>query len=111
MKKLKEYSYIMKDCVLVGDFKGFADSLRTIWKNKKKTSSIISNQQLEETINYALSHGAEAVKVSGAGGGGFILFYCDPINRQELIYVLNKLPGTVYPVTFTDHGVESWIVD
>ena len=111
MKKLKEFSYIMKDCVLVGDFKGFADSLRTIWANKKKTSSIISNQQLEETINYALENGAEAVKVSGAGGGGFILFYCDPINRQKLIYALNKLPGTVYPVTFTDHGVESWIVD
>lgn len=111
MKKLKEYAYIMKDCVLIGDFKGFSNSLKIGWENKKKTSSIISNPQLEETINYALENGAESVKVSGAGGGGFIMFYCDPINRQKLIYALNKLPGTVYPVTFTDHGVESWIVD
>lgn len=111
MKKLKEFAYIMKDCVLIGDFKGFSNCLKVIWENKKKTSSIISNPQLEETISYAVENGAESMKVSGAGGGGFIMFYCDPINRQKLIYALDKLPGSVHPVTFTDHGVESWIID
>ncbi len=111
MKNLKEYAYIMKDCVLVGDIKGFANCLRVGWENKKKTSSIVSNKELESTINYAMENGAEAVKVSGAGGGGFLMLYCDPFNRQKLINAMENLPGKVYPVKFSKYGVESWVVD
>ena len=111
MKTLKEYAYIMKDCILVGNFEGFSNCLKIAWENKKKTSSIVSNKELEETINYAISNGADSVKVSGAGGGGFLMIYCDPINRQKLIYAMEKLPGKVYPVKFSKNGVESWVVE
>lgn len=111
MKALKESAYEMKDCVLIGDFQGFSDCLKRAWENKKKTSSIISNKQLEETINYAIENGADSVKVSGAGGGGFLMLYCDPINRQRLIYAMEKLPGKVYAVKFSKYGAESWITE
>lgn len=111
MKSLKEYAYLMKDCVLIGNFEGFSNCLKVAWEAKKKTSSIISNKSLEETINYAIENGADSVKVSGAGGGGFLMIYCDPMNRQKVINAMEKLPGKIYPVKFTKNGVESWVVD
>lgn len=110
MHKLKENAYQMKNEILTGNIQGFADIIRETWENKKKTSSIISNKELEKTINFAMQNGAEAVKVSGAGGGGFLMLYCNPINRQKLIDALQQLNGKVYPVKFTKTGVESWII-
>lgn len=111
MKELKKYAYVMKDSVLVGDFESFSNCLKVAWENKKKTSSIVSNKDLEQTINYALENGADSVKVSGAGGGGFLMIYCDPFNRQKLIYAMEKLPGKLYPVKFAKNGAESWVVE
>lgn len=111
MKNLKEFAYIMKDCVLVGNFEGFGDILKKSWENKKKTSSIVSNKELEKTINFALENGAKAVKVSGAGGGGFLMLVCDPVDRQKLIYAMELLDGKIYPVKFTKNGVESWVIE
>ncbi len=109
MENLKKFAKEMKDCLLVGDFDGFSNCLNKGWENKKKTSKVVSNQMIEDTINFAFENGAKSVKVSGAGGGGFLLFYCDPINRQKLINALQSLPGTIYPTKFTKHGAESWI--
>ena len=100
----------MKDYVLTGNLTKVADCLRVDWENKKKTSSIVSNVWLEGIINVAMKNGAEAVKISGAGGGGFLMLYCNPINRQKLTYALSELDGKVYPVKFVKHGVQSWII-
>lgn len=111
MSNLKQNAYMMKEYVLTGNFNAFAECLRAGWENKKKTSSIVSNKELEETIEFALGNGAEAVKVSGAGGGGFLMLYCNPFNRQKLIDAMETLPGRVYPVRFTRTGAESWTVE
>ena len=111
MSNLKQNAYMMKDFVLTGNTKAFAECLRVGWENKKKTSSIVSNKELEETIEFALNNGAEAVKVSGAGGGGFLLLYCNPFNRQKLVDAMESLSGRVYPVRFSRTGAESWIVE
>ncbi len=111
MHNIKKFAYKMKDAIDKCDILSFAKILQQNWENKKKTSSIITNQQLERTINYAFHHGAEAVKVSGAGGGGFLLFYVAPENRQLLLDSFSTLNGNAYPVNFTFSGVESWILD
>ena len=108
MQKLKETAYQMKDDILIGNMEGFAESLRRTWEAKKKTSTMVSNKNLDKTINYAMKNGAEAVKVSGAGGGGFLMLYCDPMNRQKLINAMENLPGKIYPVKFSKHGAVSW---
>lgn len=111
MHELKKSAYIMKDYILTGDFNNFAQLLRDTWEEKKKTASIISNKELEQNICYVLENGGEAVKVSGAGGGGILMIYCNPINRQKLLDALKKLSGTVFPVKFAKNGTESWIID
>lgn len=111
MHILKQCAYDMKDSILVGDIENFAQILRESWENKKKTSSIVSNKDLETVINFAMANGAEAVKVSGAGGGGFLMLYTSPMNRQQLIDAMKNMEGVLYPVKFSKGGVESWIVE
>lgn len=111
MHNLKQYAFNMKEQILTGNIEGFAEILRQSWEDKKKTSSIVSNTELEKTINFAMANGAEAVKVSGAGGGGFLMLYCNPSNRQKLIDAMQTLNGKIYPVKFSKTGVESWVID
>lgn len=110
MHRLKQAAYDIKDAVLTGDFIRFAQILRAGWEEKKKTSNIVTNKELEETINYAFANGAEAVKLSGAGGGGFVLVYCNPINRQKVSDALKQRGGIVFPVSFAKHGAVSWVM-
>ncbi|MDR0849895.1 MAG: dehydrogenase [Christensenellaceae bacterium] len=109
MQKIKENAAFMKDCVLIGDFEGIKQSFREAWENKKKTSSFVSNKKLEDIISHAMKSGAEAIKVSGAGGGGFLLMLCNPINRQKLQNSMEEI-GKVYPVKLTPNGAESWVI-
>ena len=111
MNNLKLCAKEIKDCLLTANFKGFSDCLNKSWKSKKETSDKVSNAKIEEIITYGFQNGAESVKISGAGGGGFLLFYCDAMNRQRLINALKKQPGTIYPTKFTNQGVESWIIN
>lgn len=111
MLKLKDSAREMKDYILTGDMAAFAESMRQGWEQKKRTSNVVSNKDLEQTISFVLKNGGEAVKVSGAGGGGFLLIYCSPENRQRLIDEMTSLPGRTYPVSFTKHGAESWTIN
>lgn len=108
---IKQTAYVMKDYLINGDLQSFADCIKKGWENKKKTSSIVTNAELDNIINFATCHGAEAVKVSGAGGGGFLLLFCDPINRQKLTESLKTLGGNVYSVKYCLNGAESWTTD
>ena len=51
------------------------------------------------------------VEKQGAGGGGFILLYCDPVNRQQLFEALKQKGGIVFPVKFSKCGAESWVAE
>ena len=111
MHNLKKSAYLIKDYILTNNFECFAELLRQTWEEKKKTASIISNTELEQNIDFIMKNGGEAVKVSGAGGGGVLMIYCNPVNRQKLLDALKTLPGAVFPVKFAKNGAESWVID
>ena len=111
MHELKKAAYDMKDSLLIRDFDSLSNLLNQSWESKKRTSDIVSNKELDSIIKYAKENGAKAIKVSGAGGGGFIMMICDPVDRQELFDALKYLNGVTFPVKFSKHGVESWIND
>lgn len=109
MMKLKKEAVDMKECILTGNFDGIADTIKMGWEAKKQTSSVISNPQIENTYNFALSHGAKACKISGAGGGGFMMIWCDPEKRYDLIEALKGLKdGQVYTCQFVENGMQAW---
>lgn len=109
MHELKKSAQVMKESVLKGDFNGIADCLKTGWESKKKTSSVISNQQIDDVYEALMKNGAKAAKISGAGGGGFMMILCEPHKRYELAQMLKcRGEGTVSIVNFTDKGTEAW---
>jgi D-glycero-alpha-D-manno-heptose-7-phosphate kinase len=100
----------MKEAILQGNFENLAESLRSSWEAKKKMAQSISNSQIETLYNAALASGALAGKVSGAGGGGFMMFLVDPAKRPDVIRTLNNFNGQVMTAVFVEHGAHSWRV-
>lgn len=66
----------MRDALSKGDFLGFAELLRQGWESKKKVSRAISTPLIDEAYAAALRAGALGGKITGAGGGGFLLLFC-----------------------------------
>jgi D-glycero-alpha-D-manno-heptose-7-phosphate kinase len=108
MHRLKVEATQMKEALLRGDLNRFAEVMQSGWVAKKQSASSISNTTIDEVERLAFANGARATKVSGAGGGGFMMFVCDPVHRFGLVKALSSAGGTVYDAHFTDHGARSW---
>lgn len=108
MHKVKENALSMKENLLRGNIFEFAKSLGTSWESKKGMASLITNKNIEDIFNLAKENGAIACKISGAGGGGYMMFMTNPVNKIGLVKALNKLKGTVENVHFARDGVQTW---
>ncbi|WP_152395471.1 GHMP family kinase ATP-binding protein [Paenibacillus guangzhouensis] len=111
MHELKIDALVMKEMVLKGDLRTFANYLGKSWEAKKRTASTITNQSIDRVYDIAIASGAYAGKVSGAGGGGFMMFMVDPAKRINLIKELQRLDGVVMNFHFTKNGAESWRIN
>ncbi len=110
MHSLKEQSVRMKEALLKGDIDGIGKILHYGWDHKKAMAEGISNPQLEGIYNAALKAGATGGKISGAGGGGFMIFYAPYNSKFKVIETLNKLGGRVMRYNFTEHGLTTWTI-
>lgn len=108
MHEVKHLSYSMKECLLKSDIDGMSALFKDAWLAKKATSSSISTKHIEEIEDKVLTSGAKSLKISGAGGGGFMMLFVDPIRRLEVENILSKLDGRVQPFRFTQQGTQSW---
>src|SRR5260370_35530629 len=97
MRCMKANSVAMKTALLTGDIDGMASPLSDTWVAKKLTAPGISNQRIDQLCEVAFAHGALAGKISGAGGGGFLVFIVPPENRLELVTPLNAAGGEAGP--------------
>lgn len=110
MHGMKREAVVMKECLLRGDFSGLVDSMRLGWENKKRSARTVSNPHMDEIYDTAIKAGALAGKVSGAGGGGFMLFFVPPEKRMAVIRALQRFEGQVSNCHFTKHGSQAWRV-
>jgi len=108
MHGMKREALLMKECLLKGDFEGIVESMRAGWENKKRSARSVSNAHIDEIYDAAVAAGARAGKVSGAGGGGFMMFYVRPERRLDVIRALNRFDGQVSNCHFTENGTQSW---
>jgi D-glycero-alpha-D-manno-heptose-7-phosphate kinase len=74
---LKDLVPSMRDALIDGDLESFGRLLDESWQIKKRISSKISNPQINQIYEAALRAGALGGKITGAGGGGFLLLFCD----------------------------------
>jgi len=110
MHRIRESSFAMRDVLCRGDIPGFARILGEAWEDKKKMAGAITNPMIQEAFDVALKAGAVAGKVSGAGGGGFIMLIAPPVRKPAVIEALSRLGGRVVPFEFTRRGVRAWTV-
>jgi D-glycero-alpha-D-manno-heptose-7-phosphate kinase len=110
MHAIKREAQVMKECLLRGDFDGIVESMRMGWENKKRSAKTVSNEFINEIYNAAIAAGALSGKVSGAGGGGFMMFFVPPEKRMDVIRALRKFDGQVSNCHFTKYGSQAWRV-
>jgi D-glycero-alpha-D-manno-heptose-7-phosphate kinase len=76
LHNIKQVAVEVQSCLERGDLDGFARLLHYSWQEKRRLAQGLSTSSIDEYYNLALEHGALAGKITGAGGGGFLLLYC-----------------------------------
>ena len=108
--EIKRFALLQKEALLKGDMMAFAEGLNASWQAKRHLAAGISNDELETVYGVAIEAGARAGKISGAGGGGFLMFIVDPVRRENVVRALKTMPGEVMRCHFTKRGAEGWKV-
>ena len=106
--EIRRFAFLQKESLLKGDMQSFSRGLNASWKAKQHLAQGIINPDLQKVYDAALEAGACAGKISGAGGGGFLMFMMDPIRRANVISALKPFSGEIVRCHFTKGGTEGW---
>ncbi len=82
--KMCDLAYEMKEALENNDLSSFGKILNDSWELKRTLASGISNPDIDRAYEIAMKNGALGGKLLGAGGGGFLLFYCEEENQERL---------------------------
>jgi len=110
MHQLKEQARMMKEALLKGRLDEFGAILDFGFQQKRRMANNISNSRLEEIYEATKKAGATGGKISGAGGGGFMIFYCPGNTHHNVVEKLKQFGGEVKNYTFTKYGLTTWSV-
>jgi D-glycero-alpha-D-manno-heptose-7-phosphate kinase len=108
MHNLKEQAQQMKDSLLRGELSKIGEILHFGWTNKKQMAHSISNELIDNIYTTAITTGATGGKISGAGGGGFMFFYCPAVTKVKVAKAIENLGGRVQSFKFTQQGLTTW---
>src|SRR5215468_10432519 len=81
---LRDLAGLAADRLRCGDVEAVGDAMRKGWEAKRQLATGISNAQVDSAVDRALTAGATGAKLTGAGGGGFLLVMC-PMERQRAV--------------------------
>lgn len=107
-KMLKKQAFMMKEAILKGELFKIGEILNNGWKYKKQMANGITNSLIDDIYNTAIMAGASGGKISGAGGGGFMMFYCPGNNRYNVIEALEKKNVKIQQYSFFKKGLTTW---
>jgi len=110
MHQLKEQSKMMKEALLKGKLNEIGEILNFGFEQKRLMAHNISNNDIEAIYDAAKKAGATGGKISGAGGGGFMIFYCPGNTRYKVIETLNTFGGEIKNYSFTKYGLTTWTI-
>jgi D-glycero-alpha-D-manno-heptose-7-phosphate kinase len=104
----KELAVQMKDALLQGRLTHFGELLGRAWEYKKQMSPKITNPQIDELYEEAMRQGAIGGKVTGAGGGGYLLLYCRYDAKHKVRSALSALGAEPVDFQFDQQGLTTW---
>jgi D-glycero-alpha-D-manno-heptose-7-phosphate kinase len=108
LRMQKQLAAEMKDLLLRGRLRDFGELLGAAWTYKKQLSPKISTPAIDEAYDEALKHGALGGKITGAGGGGYMLFYCDFHRRHRVAEAMLQMGVDVAEFAFDASGLTTW---
>jgi len=108
MHQLKADARNMKEALLKGEITRFGQILSRSWETKKNMASTITNNEIDHIYKTVLDAGVVAGKISGAGGGGFMMLMLEPTKKVNVIKELFKFEGRIYKFHFTQEGTVGW---
>ena len=111
MLALKEQALHMKEVLLKGDLDAIGQILDEGWTHKKQMADSVSNAFIDEVYEAAIAAGATGGKISGAGGGGFMFFYCPSNARYKVIDRLAEFGGQSKRYEFVTEGLKTWTMN
>jgi len=110
MHQLKQQAQMMKEALLKGRLPEIGEILDFGFQQKRKMARGISNELMEEIYETAKAAGATGGKISGAGGGGFMIFYCPGNAKYKVAKSLERFGGAHRTYQFVEHGLTTWTV-
>lgn len=110
MHQLKEQARMMKEALLKGRLNEIGEILDFGFQQKRQMAEGISNPLMEDIYETAKKSGATGGKISGAGGGGFMIFYCPANTKYKVIKSLENFGGLHRNYQFVEHGLKTWTV-
>jgi D-glycero-alpha-D-manno-heptose-7-phosphate kinase len=110
MNQLKEQAQRMKEALLLGRLHEIGEILDFGFFQKRQMAEGISNELMEDIYTTAKKAGATGGKISGAGGGGFMIFYCPANTKYKVIKSLEKFGGRARSFQFVEHGLKTWTI-
>jgi len=90
LRRMKNHAAEIRDCIHSSQFNRVGKIMAESWKDKKRLASQISNGDIDKMYNLAIKAGALGGKISGAGGGGFLLLYCPRENQNKVREALKQ---------------------
>lgn len=111
LHELKEAAVRMKEALLCGDLEHFGHLLDDAWQAKKRVSLHISTPRIDRLYEAARENGALGGKITGAGGGGFLLLYAAPSCQQAVREALQAEGLQEMAFAFDAHGAHVIVND
>ncbi len=111
MQDLKKVAISMKNVIESKDIHNlnkFGELLHKGWEAKKSLSSRISNRKIENFYLSSKKFGVLGGKLLGAGGGGYLLLFCDPNKKYQIIHEMGRNGGTIVNFHFNPNGLQAW---
>jgi D-glycero-alpha-D-manno-heptose-7-phosphate kinase len=108
LRSQKQLAMEMKNALVRRRPREFGDMLHEAWKQKKRMSPKISTGFIDEAYAAARRAGALGGKVTGAGGGGYMLFYCEFQKKHRVADALTRMGGQVTEFAFEPEGLTTW---
>jgi D-glycero-alpha-D-manno-heptose-7-phosphate kinase len=111
LDELKAICINMKNALLRGRLEEVGELLHEGWMNKRKLASKITNPEIDKLYETARKNGAIGGKLLGAGGGGYLLLFCEFDKKHIIAEKLEQLGGQMVEFGFDVKGLQSWSVD
>lgn len=110
MHEVKALAVEMKNALLQARLRDFAALMHEGWEAKKRMAGSISNASIDALYTAARDAGALGGKVTGAGGGGYMLFMCEFDKKQYVAAALQEMGCQVVNFAFDPFGLRTWDV-